>query len=268
MDNLLIDLVADSVRSQITHKVNSLANTCEKSSSIACFGHDKDTLLKNLKALCDALRMRYNTLGYVFNNNTFYLAKKFYITRLSERVGSLSSHTAPLTTQSPLFDVIRYVICHNPGHMPELIVSHYRSDSTNFTQANSYLQPDETIIIPMTLGDSHRIENRSPTNSQYNRYGLSVNYLNSIKTDMAAKWAFTYGEPSISFDPAEAFAVKTTTQPPSTFTRKARTGTRQQQVQRQVEDDDQIVPENVSHESTIVAALFNSPQRTNRRPVQ
>lgn len=31
MDNLLIDLVNDSVRNQINHKVNALANTCEKS---------------------------------------------------------------------------------------------------------------------------------------------------------------------------------------------------------------------------------------------
>ena len=266
MDNLLIDLVNDSVRNQINHKVNALANTCEKSSSIACFGHDKDTLLKNLKALCDALRLRYNTLGYVFNNNAFYLARKFYITRLSERVGSLTSHTAPLNNTSPLFDVVRYVICHNPGHSPELIISHYRSDSTNYTQWNTYLQPDETVIIPLTLGDSHRIENRSPNLSQYNRYGLSVNYLNSIKLDLVAKWRFKHGDESIAFNAEEVFVSKPTeSQPPSTFTRKARNGARQQNNDHR--DDEMKIQDNISHESTIVGALFGEHQRNIKRRI-
>jgi hypothetical protein len=266
MDNLLIETSLESVRQQINHKVNALTSTCEKSSSIACFGHDKDTLLRNLRAFCDGLRLKYNTLGYVFNNNLFYLARKFYITRLSERVSSLNDHKDPLQQTNPLFDVVRYVICHNPGHAPELVISHYRSESTNFTQQNTYLQPDETVIIPLTIGDSHRIEQRAPTGSHYNRYGLSVTYLAKIKIDMAAKWRHKNGETSVGFDPEKVFSVTPAVDrlAPAIFTRRARSGTRQN-----AEDtnrfDDEVIPANINHESTIVSSIVGDQSRMRRR---
>lgn len=266
MDNLLIESSLESVRQQINHKVNALTTTCEKSSSIACFGHDKDTLLRNLRAFCDGLRLKYNTLGYVFNNNVFYLARKFYITRLSERVGSLSEHRDALTPSSPLFDVVRYVICHNPGHAPELVISHYRSDSVNFTQQNAYLQPDETVIIPMTIGESHRIEPRSPTGSHYNRYGLSVTYLAKIKTDVAAKWRHKNGEASVGFDADKVFSVNAAVDKlaPAIFTRRARSGTRQN-TEDTTRFDDEVIPANINHESTIVASIAHGHTHARRR---
>lgn len=266
MDNLLIETSLESVRQQINHKVNALTNTCEKSSSIACFGHDKDTLLRNLRALCDGLRLRYNTLGYVFNNNLFYLARKFYITRLSERVSSLNDHKDPLKPDNPLFDVVRYVICHNPGHAPELVISHYRSDSANFTQQNAYLQPDETVIIPLTIGDSHRIEQRPANSSHYNRYGLSVNYLVKIKSDFAVKWKHKNGDASVGFDHEKVFSaiIKIDQAPPTIFTRRARNGTRQNSEESN-RFDDEVIPANINHESTIVSSIVGDQSRMRRR---
>ena len=95
---------------------------------------------------------------------------------------------------------------------------------------------------------------------------MSVNYLNSIKLDLVAKWKFKHGDESIAFNAEEVFVSKPAeNQPPSTFTRKARHGTRQQNNDQR--DDEMKIPDNISHESIIVGALFGDHHRAGKRRV-
>jgi hypothetical protein len=83
---------------------------------------------------------------------------------------------------------------------------------------------------------------------------------------LVAKWKFKHGDESIAFNAEEVFVSKPTeSQPPSTFTRKARNGVRQQNNDQR--DDEMKIPDNISHESTIVGALFGDHQRNGKRRV-
>jgi hypothetical protein len=83
---------------------------------------------------------------------------------------------------------------------------------------------------------------------------------------LVAKWKFKHGDESIAFNPEEVFVSKPAeNQPPATFTRKARHGTRQQN--NDLRDDEMKIPDNISHESTIVGALFGDHHRAGKRRV-
>lgn len=222
MDNVLSSKIKEDVITNANNKVNALLKEGHKNSSLFCLFEDSTLLVENMILFIKTTQDILKSKGYRVNPKAKESVCAFYNF---------------MKVQENSQGAFKFTLACSLDGIPAIFLSFYSHENPNISTCGNYEQPDNTIRVPLIFGCDSVFERSNLNKSPMTTFGITRSNLNKVRTRRTGRTE-NFNEP----------------RDPNNVKQETKRHSRERH-RNDSELDFSDIPDNISHESTIVDSI-------------